>query len=66
MSEEWRMVCELSNILSNNPLGGNLQYSTVEAMTVRQLGDAAAAAGVLPSELIERLWPLRAASTSEG
>jgi hypothetical protein len=46
------MVFELSNTLSNNPLGGNLQRITIEAMTVRELGDAAAGAGVLPSTLL--------------
>ena len=58
------MVFELSKILSNNPLGGTLQDITIEAMTVRELGDAAAAAGVLPSTLLAGSEPQCAPSMS--
>ena len=58
------MVFELSNILSNNPLGGTLQCITIEAMTVRELGDAAAGAGVLPSTLLDGSEPQCAPSGS--
>lgn len=70
MSDEWRIVFEESNILSNSPMGGTLHHLSVHGITlairtVKDLGDAAAMAGVLASTLIRKVEPQPAPSKSE-
>lgn len=66
MSDEWRMVFEESNRLSNNPLGGTLQHSTIEAMTIRELRAFAATLGVDPITLLPKCDPERVTTNREA
>jgi hypothetical protein len=46
-------------------LGEPLQHSTIEAMTICELGDVAASAGLRASSLLDEYEPQCAASTHE-